>query len=895
MQPSNSSYHQQFRLVHSDWYESFDFYQPHHDLLQIVRSVIPATWRLSRSHVWFTYTPPEGQLPRQGWKIHISATPLNCGDILRAVAIVCHEKSASFKFLLDSYLVDCATSKGWPREASGKVITIYPLNDEHFHELLEALYRTLKEFNGPYIMSDRRFRDASTIYYRYGGIAEFSVLTIHGDRQHRLVSPSGDLVPDERVPFWNPPSWVNDPFKLLEDEDAEPILNNGRYLIQNVLNFSVTGGVYLAVDRVNGSSVVIKEARPNAGVDRNGVDAIARLKKEFRLLHRLQDTGITPQPLDLFWDWEHLFLVEEQITGLDLGRFTISRTPLLQIKPNDDAKAEYVKRLRCIWTNLASSIAAIHECGIVCGDLSIKNVIVQDEYQGDIRIIDLEGAWEEGIDVPTRIITPGYTTSKSQEQRGQHDDYYALGSIMLGSLLPINNILEINPTAKDSFVETMCTELGVPTSIQRIILQSMDDQASARPRPHQVAEIIQQTPTQSSSSLVYEKILRDDLQSTVRLATDYIRNNANFTRRDRLFPADPLVFYTNPLSVAYGAAGIIYALAKIDGNVPDAMISWMLSHPIHPDYYPPGLYIGSAGIAWVLWEVGLHDVAIQTLREAGKHGLLWEAADVFYGAAGYGLACLRFYLNTKDDEWLDQAIHIGDRLLATKVDAVNGGCYWRDKDGKVWLGYTRGASGIALFLLYLSLATGKPQYIEVGHRALGFDLAYSRETEAGHLSIPRGTIDSFENVLTHYWLDGSAGVASVLVRYLASTKVTEYRDFYDRLAPDTFRKFVAFPNLFRGLAGLGNFLLDAYAFTGDASFLDEAYHVASGVMLFRINRHGDIAFPGEQLYRISNDFGTGGAGIVLFLNRLAHEDQQLGDFNFTLDQLITSRPNATAV
>ena len=54
-------------------------------------------------------------------------------------------------------------------------------------------------------------------------------------------------------------------------------------------------------------------------------------------------------------------------------------------------------------------------------------------------------------------------------------------------------------------------------------------------------------------------------------------------------------------------------------------------------------------------------------------------------------------------------------------------------------------------------------------------------------------------------------------------------------------------------------------------------------MLFAIERPTGIAFPGENLLRISTDFATGSAGIGLFLDRLV---KQGSEFNFHPDRFL---------
>ena len=901
MDPNFPFLHHFMSQGHNEWYESLDMYRPlDQQLIETMRAITPPIWQVRRNGIWFYVNPPDLKLPKQGWKIHISATLMNCQEVLRRAASVCIRMGTPFKFMMDQHIVRRATSKGWPREASGKFMTIYPMSDKHFSEIIEILYDSMREFVGPFVLSDRRYKDSRVIYYRYGGFDEIKVLSSQGEQRNMIVSPSGDLFPDLRTPYWNPPPWVLDPFQSDEEgEDAESYLKDGRYSIESALGFSVTGGVYLAQDFETGSTVVVKEARPATGVDENGLDAVVLLQKEYRLLQKLQDTGIAPEPIDLFWDWEHLFLVEEYIPGLDLGHFTIGNNPIMRVYPSDKDIGEFVGKLVRIWTNLALSIAKMHDKGVVWGDLSIRNVIVRNLELGDVRIIDLEAAWEDGVDPPTGIATLGYSSATRRSAPSKEDDLYSLGAVMLGTLFPINGFLAVASSTKERFIEVLGDELGLPMAARQVIRTCMSDDASDRPTAYQVAKVIKQ-------SLHHDKIMpvhdtwrmlsSEELLKVVSATADYICESIDLGREDRLFPADPMVFYTNPLSVAYGAAGVVYALSRITESVPKSILAWLLSHPVNPDHYPPGLYVGSAGIAWALWESGFEEVALQTMRATEDHPLLCDTADIFYGASGYGLASLRFYLGTGEQTWLDQAVRIGEWLLSSKVEEDGRGCYWPDKEGNVWLGYTRGSSGIALYLLYLGILTDQKGFVEIAERALAFDLSQVSAVEEGHFSMPRGTVGSSENVLTPYWLDGSAGVAGTIARFWAYTKNAQYLDDLERLAPDTFRRITAFPGLFRGLSGLGNSLLDAHDFTGDQRYLREAHRVANGVLLYTIDRPSGIAFPGEQLLRISTDFGTGSAGIALFLHRLARsghqtEDtgQQTGDFNFTLDHLIRKR------
>ncbi len=57
------------------------------------------------------------------------------------------------------------------------------------------------------------------------------------------------------------------------------------------------------------------------------------LRREYRLLQVLSGSGVTPEPVDYFVDWEHEFLVEEFIAGTSLSSLTAVDPILLRTRP----------------------------------------------------------------------------------------------------------------------------------------------------------------------------------------------------------------------------------------------------------------------------------------------------------------------------------------------------------------------------------------------------------------------------------------------------------------------------------------------------------------------------------------------------------------------------------
>jgi hypothetical protein len=112
-------------------------------------------------------------------------------------------------------------------------------------------------------------------------------------------------------------------------------------------------------------------------------------------------------------------------------------------------------------------------------------------------------------------------------------------------------------------------------------------------------------------------------------------------------------------------------------------------------------------------------------------------------------------------------------------------------------------------------------------------------------------------------------VASALIRFFEVLKEERYLSLAHRAARGCAVFFSAAPHLFEGLASMGETLLDMYRVTGEPRYLEQARGKAMQTLLYRIDRPQGVAFPGRYLQRISHDYGLGGAGIGLFLHRVA--------------------------
>jgi lantibiotic modifying enzyme len=291
-------------------------------------------------------------------------------------------------------------------------------------------------------------------------------------------------------------------------------------------------------------------------------------------------------------------------------------------------------------------------------------------------------------------------------------------------------------------------------------------------------------------------------------------------------------------------------------------LAWIDRQPLSLESYAPGLYVGLSGIAWGLQELGLTHKARTAIDLALRSPLLLSGPDIFYGAAGIGLSSLYFFRKTREERFLQQARELGDSLIA-RAGVDENGCYWTNVDGIHYFGHCHGGSGIGLFLLYLHMATGDDLYLSYAKSALDSEIAHGRIDDE-HAVWDRAEGDSME---VPYWRFGSSGIGSALIRFAAILDDRRYRALAEKVANSAAIKYTVFPGQFAGLSGIGEFFIDMYYFTGKEKYWNTAFKTAEGILLYQVQRPEGIAFPGEELLRICTDYGTGSAGVGMFLHR----------------------------
>ncbi|MEU7715849.1 class III lanthionine synthetase LanKC [Micromonospora chalcea] len=800
----------------------------------------PDGWRAAEHGGWIMWHPPHAQLPQQGWKVHVSVNLDDAADALDLVREHCVRHRIAFKFQRSRRLALVNNEKYAHRAGSGKLAALYPADDTALRRILDDLGAQLAGYRGPYVLSDLRWHDGP-LYLRYGGFAE--LWCVDGDQPVPAVTrPDGTLVPDRREPVFTVPDWAPVPDFVAEHIAAVDAQTDDEppYRIEEALHHSNAGGVYRATDLRDGRTVVLREARPHAGLDGAGTDALTRLRREETMLRRLTGLDCVPQLLDRLTWWEHQFLVEEHIEGDTLQHHLAMRHPLIHPDPTHQDLTDYTTWALDVIDKVQAALAQVHARGVVFGDLHTANVMIRPD--GRVVLVDFEQAYLADEDFTPSLGDPGFATPRIR--RGPAVDTYALACLRLAVFVPLTPLAALCDEKFDDLL-TVARRFPLPPGY----LDRIRDDLHTALNP----------PTPGRRRVTRFTWPADQRRLIDSLAAG-IRATATPHRTDRLFPGDPGQFPHGGATLAHGAAGVIWALVNTGVDYPerDEHLDWLTRAARRLPAAHLGLYDGLAGIAALLDRTGRHDDAGELLDRC-RTGLHHRYGPGLHsGLAGIGLALLRPGRPAPDD-----ALHIGDRLARTLTGDTK-----QPVPEPARPGLLHGWSGPAIFLTRLHEATGDPAWLRAARTALRRDLQHTVRDDSGNLHVRDGARRLF------YLDEGSAGIAVAAHTLLRHGERQWLRDVVTTVRRTIDVEFVLLPGLFHGRAGL---LATAALLTDDPPrgttphgpvglVRDDApHHVPAH--LARLAWHayaldGRLAFPGDTLLRISTDLAAGGAGIL---------------------------------
>lgn len=380
-----------------------------------------------------------------------------------------------------------------------------------------------------------------------------------------IEDDTGTLVPDRRDPVFHVPSWVTLPDFLGPHLAARNATSTDEvpYRIEKVIHFSNGGGLYVGRDVRTDTQLVLKEARPHAGLDADGADAVARLAREADALRRLADLPQVPRVHDEFALGEHRFLALEFIEGRPLNKVLVDRYPLIDADATDADRAAYTRWALDVHRQVEEVVTAIHDRGLVYGDLHLFNVMVRPDDR--IALVDFEVA--APIDGHRRPGLRNQGFAAPRDRTGPAVDRYALACLRLALFLPLTQLVRLGPDKAAHLADVIAAHFPVPRDL-------LDDA---------VREITGPAPADAGGA--------PDLTVDVgpahrdRLARAILAS-ATPDRDDRLFPGDIEQFRSGGLNLAHGAAGVLYALHVSGAGRWPEHEKWLVRHATAPPPAP---------------------------------------------------------------------------------------------------------------------------------------------------------------------------------------------------------------------------------------------------------------------------------------------------------------------
>lgn len=798
---------------------------PRRGLREPADVVLPSGWHRRERGVWDVFDPPGARPPVTGWKVHVAACPETAAAVSDVVVPYCLDNGVPFKRLASLEVVHLMAAKYAPRSGSGKYVTVYPDDDAHLVRLCRDLHPELAGLPGPRVLTDVTWREGP-LSARYGAVRGRPYVDEDGRPGTLMRDADGTWVPDGRRLGGRMPEGVRLPegFEVAAPAPAGAALGHLTDLV--ALHHSNSGGVYKAWATDTRRWVVLKEARPLSGYDREGRTAPERLEREAQALERLKGVAGVPGYLGRLEVQGHEFLVEEFVEGLTLVNWAGVHSPTSsRSDARPDELRDWARRADRLVGSVAAVLEGVHGRGLAMDDLHPGNVLVG--ASDEVCLIDFEAASELDRAGPGSFYGAGFGGGRAT---GRERDLRALDMLALWLLLPLTRITDLDPTLLPEHVAWVRATYPVPPSLDARLARLL-----AGPAP------------------VTRRTVDED-----RLVAG-IAARSTPHRDDRLHPGSAESFTFGGTCLAYGAAGVLWATAAT-GREPRAEdLAWFVERLDRRSPYR-GLFVGDAGVAVVAHRLGLPRETLAPLVD----GLLAEPPDggatlgLYAGAAGDGLAMLHLGTGLGEDRLVDGALSTAERCAA----ALRGGRRLSRA------GYLHGWAGVAQLFLAVHRHTGSPRWLGHAVDALGQDLERCTVDDAAGVRVAMAGVRRIA-----YLGEGSGGIALVADEVLDHAEVPALEGLLPGLAQACRRTVVAQPGLLAGRAGLLAVVArllprlrgaddDAH---GRAVAAVEAHRRLLG--LHTVARGDAQLVPGEGGLRLSADLAHGSAGVLLALHQ----------------------------
>ncbi|MGY1438758.1 class III lanthionine synthetase LanKC N-terminal domain-containing protein [Streptomyces reniochalinae] len=865
---------------------------------------------------WVHVRPHEADpLPGEGWKLHISSRAATLPALAEVLLPRLLRERCRFKVVRSARALALMNDGQRSPASVGKAVTVYP-SAGRVRGLGLELAALLRGHEGPRVLSDRRVAADAPVYYRYGPFRAQWHAGDKGTLVVRLHGADGEVFDAAATLDYRQPSWARDPFKpeagprdpAPDDPDhgegaAEAPLLGGRYRVLEGLRESARGNVYRAEDirapgPAHGSArptLVVKQARAYVAENADGVDVRARLRNERRVLETCAGVPGIPAFVDHFAHEADEYLVTTDAGDTNLLRHIRGNGALLPPVPGagpgrglgpggegSAARAERerrAERFARLCGDLATTLLALHERGVVMRDISPRNVVLGPRRA---HLIDFGISALDGLHLPGG--TPGFAPreqlDKTAEPRPQ-DDHFALGMVLAYAatgLLPVVGAATTR-LARERQLACLAAVYGESRAALRATLAQLQSGDADAGRSALLA-LATQPPAQEPApaapppapapasaprpagppSRTAGTASRAHLAQAVREALLAGVADYQFGGEYADFPAVDASLYT-------GSAGVGLELLHHREEPGVAKVLDQLAAHAHDGLrrvaLPPGLFSGRTGTELFLAGARAAGVAVPEGPLPG--GTEWSApepeTDVISGRAGVGLAALSL-----GD--LDAAREQAGRLAALPPRTAP-----RDEDdasgSDPGFGYAHGFAGTTDLLLLVAARTPDDSAL------LSAAHAHARELARRTVQLAAASRGPEALPMVASWCRGLAGAARTLqhARELFAGE-TDFAPAAEQaaLAAAEWVPRMETPGQCCGASGVGTMLVELARATGDGRWLEAAHEVADHLLRRSLGPDEAPALLNTELQETPYSWAQGYAGILTFLRRLEHPD-----------------------
>jgi serine/threonine protein kinase len=287
------------------------------------------------------------------------------------------------------------------------------------------------------------------------------------------------------------------------------VVLDGRFRVDSVLGLSSATEAYVAEQVSLARKVTLKVIRPDLGVR----DAVGeRFDREVRRLAAVDHSGVV-RVIDSGQAEKVLYLVTELVDGKPLAK-ELGAEPMMP-----ERAAELISQL-------AESLAAVHEKGLIHGELRPESVTLVKTARGEqaklsdfgiARLVDADSP-DERMTVVARTLGPVEYLAPEQlagANAGAASDVYALGVIayrMLSGALPFSS-----PTVrKPKPLLEAAPHLSDAAKLCDVVMRCLAEDPKARPSASELRSLIASAPKPAEPTLFMESMQRPpELPKTV--------------------------------------------------------------------------------------------------------------------------------------------------------------------------------------------------------------------------------------------------------------------------------------------------------------------------------------------------------------------------------------------